>query len=212
MKYSFSYNPETQEVSIQETTTSSDSNVQRQETKEGFLRHINLNLPNDSLDSVELRWYNADLETKESLEAEYPWLAGYRGIETQEVRPDTSDEILERVKGFCREFINKRRETAITTGTVEYAGDTFDADSVAQTNIDKTLTRLALGVELPEGFTWRSTDNENIPFDDIDVKGLAEAMDNKRLMAYQVSWSAKDSFDSMTTIPQVLEVIENLTI
>lgn len=93
---------------------------------------------------------------------------------------------------------NKRRDEG-----VNYRGVRFDSDAVSAGNLTGWTTAIAVGIPVPEGFTWRSKDNQDVPFTSEDIVGLSSVMIGKTTACYQRSWSLKAELDELTDYQQV---------
>jgi hypothetical protein len=104
-----------------------------------------------------------------------------------------------------RREIEKWRDAAINQGTAwnEYVWDT---DTVSRANLNAVLTIAQLGIPLPEGFTWRTKDNQNIPMTLPDLAALAATMMQAGNAAYVKSWQLKAQLDAATTEAEILAV------
>lgn len=92
---------------------------------------------------------------------------------------------------------------------VTYKGVRFDSDVVSGSNISGWTSAVAAGIPVPEGFTWRSEDNRDIPFTTEDILGLAAAMVAKTTACYQRAWQLKalvDTFTDPTDYQQVKDL------
>ena len=101
-----------------------------------------------------------------------------------------------------RAEIDAARDLARYSG-VTYNGVCFDSDQVAAGNLTGWAAAVAAGIPVPEGFTWRSADNRDIPFTAEDILGLAAAMATKTTACYQRAWSLKAELDELTDYQQV---------
>jgi hypothetical protein len=195
---------------VSATERPSSEFVERQTTAAGLARHLRLNAVLDSLDAVEAQWLAAveagNDERRDLLEAEYPHLAGYRG-EDAPARPDTSAEILARLTGYARAFVNADRDRMLVA-PVTYGPDEFDADTASRSNVIGTQTYLNAGGSLPPSFTWRTADNRDVPFTSGDVFGLGQAMFAATGAAYAVSWGRKADIDACTTVEDLLDLVD----
>lgn len=94
---------------------------------------------------------------------------------------------------------------------VTYKGVRFDSDVVSVSNITGWASAVAAGIAVPEGFTWRSADNHDIPFTAGDILGLATTMVDKITACYQRAWQLKALVDTFTDLADYQQV-EDLNI
>ncbi|ANN71560.1 DUF4376 domain-containing protein [Bordetella bronchialis] len=87
---------------------------------------------------------------------------------------------------------------AIDSG-FDYDGHRFDSDLVSRTNIIGTATGVQAGIALPQGFTWRTSDNENVPMDGDGVIALGAALLQHVNQQYATSWQLKAQIEAATT-------------
>ena len=92
--------------------------------------------------------------------------------------------------------IDATRDRARHSG-VTFNGVLFDSDPVSAGNLTGWTTAVAAGIPVPEGFTWRSQDNRDIPFTSADILGLAAAMVAKTTACYQRAWQLKALVDQI---------------
>ncbi len=86
--------------------------------------------------------------------------------------------------------INRARDTAINDG-VDYGSYRFDSDDRSRANLTATVAAVQAGISLPQGFTWRSAENQDVPFDAANLVSLAAAMLGHVNTQYQKSWTIK---------------------
>lgn len=205
MEYSYSWDRERSCVVRQKTPSS--AHLASQSTVRGLIKHIPLNANLDSLDEVERAWFVASTEGKELLEKDYPHLRAYRGL-SGPARPDMTEEVLARVKGVIRTFINDQRDKLMAEGVV-YNGVKFDTDTAAITNILGAQSFVSSGQSLPEGFTWRSANNEDIEFTSTDVENLAVSVFAHRNAVYQRSWEKKQEVENCTSVAELVQQLQS---
>ena len=124
------------------------------------------------------------------------------GISWREV---TEADLLSIVKERRKKYINSKRNEALSFG-VEYNGNTYDSDPTSQGNLTKIHTGVNDGYVLPTGFTWRTSDNQDIPFSVSDVNNLAHIMLDHGNYVYNNSWTKKKDIDDATTVDEVNSV------
>lgn len=113
---------------------------------------------------------------------------------------------LDKAKIIREEYINNQREVAMNSGIV-YGGNSYDSDQRSRDNLTGIHTGINDGYILPVGFTWRTSDNKNIPFAAAEVNGLAHAMLDHVNTQYGKSWSLKSDIDTATDEAAVNAVI-----
>lgn len=100
------------------------------------------------------------------------------------------------------ERANLERAARLQSG-VQFEGHLFDSDATAMANVAEALNMLNAGMTVPEGFTWRTKENVNIPFTAAEIQGLATAMFMRKNAIYQASWAIKAEIEAMTTVAAV---------
>lgn len=93
---------------------------------------------------------------------------------------------------------------------VTYEGVVFDADQVAIGNIQSTLLVFQALKQLPEGFAWRSHDNQLVSMTYEKLEGLAQTIYARNAQVYAESWALKDSLESKTD-EELLVLYEQLS-
>ena len=79
---------------------------------------------------------------------------------------------------------------------VTYNGHRFDSDEAAISNLNGMCAVIGVGIPVPQGFTWRSTDNVNVPMTAQQLVGLVGAMMVYRSACYQNSWALKAAINA----------------
>lgn len=85
----------------------------------------------------------------------------------------------------------------------EFDGHVYDSDERSQTNIIGTANAVQAGLPLPEGFSWRTKDNQNVPFDSQKVIALGAALLAHVNTQYSISWWLKEQVAQATTVDDV---------
>lgn len=88
----------------------------------------------------------------------------------------------------------------------EYGGHQYDSDLVSRTNIIGTATGVQAGIPMPDGFTWRTSDNQNVPMDGAGVISLGAALLQHVNEQYATSWQLKAQIEAATT-PEEVEAV-----
>ena len=104
---------------------------------------------------------------------------------------------VEEAKTLKRKEINDFRD-AIVNGGFVYQGHVFDSDMLARTNITDNQTSITAGLVLPDGFTWRSKFNEDIPFDNAGFIAFYFASVAWVDRIFRASWYHKAQIDALT--------------
>ncbi|WP_157664832.1 DUF4376 domain-containing protein [Bordetella genomosp. 9] len=112
---------------------------------------------------------------------------------------------LESVKQTQAERITEACLRAIDSG-FDYGGHRYDSDLVSRTNIIGTATGVQAGIPLPAGFTWRTSDNENVPLDGPGVIALGAALLQHVNQQYALSWQLKAQIEAATTAEEVAAI------
>lgn len=83
---------------------------------------------------------------------------------------------LEETKEKKSKWINTQRDLVIAAFyKFEWNGYVFDGDAPAEVNIKKAARSAELGLELPEGFSWRLFDNTDLPMTNADILEMEKA-------------------------------------
>jgi len=117
----------------------------------------------------------------------------------------TAEMKFEQAKDAKRTRINAAALAAIDAG-FEHDGHVFDSDARSQTNIIGTANAVGAGIPLPEGFTWRTKDNENVPMDGTAIIALGAALLQHVNTQYAISWQLKADIEAAKT-PEELDAI-----
>lgn len=91
-------------------------------------------------------------------------------------------------------------------GGFEHEGHPYDSDIVSRTNIIGTATGVQAGIPLPDGFTWRTSDNDSVPMDGAGVIQLGAALLQHVNEQYGTSWQLKAQVDAATTPEEVAAI------
>jgi len=166
----------------------------------GFLKHL-----------AELRDYHEDIEslgdkpTEEVLNRfieSRPDAFLEKPIEPEAIMAVIQDVLitLEEVVAKRCEQINLLRDRK-TAGGVVFRGNAFDSRERSRCNLTAAAARMALpGAELPEGFAWRTSDNQNVPMAKEELLAFHGAVTDWIYANYRASWDHKAAIQSLTTI------------
>jgi hypothetical protein len=83
-------------------------------------------------------------------------------------------------------------------------GNNYDSDSVSVANITATLSIINSGVTLPDGFTWRTQSNVNIPYNNTQFIIFATSIFGWGEDVYIASWEIKAAVNALTDVPSVI--------
>lgn len=107
-----------------------------------------------------------------------------------DIAPQVAGPTLDDLKAAKLVDINADCMAAMVAGFT-YDGHTYDSDLISRTNIIGTAAGVNGGVALPEGFTWRTKDNQNVPMDGAGVIALGAALLTHVNTQYATSWALK---------------------
>jgi hypothetical protein len=99
--------------------------------------------------------------------------------------------------------VNERREELLNFG-VTFDGHAYDTNDRSIKNITSVVASLGVGIPLPDGFVWRTTDNISVPHDSVSLVFLAASMLEYSNAVYSASFSIKDAIsaaENPSTIP-----------
>ena len=99
--------------------------------------------------------------------------------------------------------IDAARDRARYSG-ITYNGVRFDSDMVSTSNITGWTAAVTAGIPLPPGFTWRSMDNQDIPFTEADVLALAALAVNKATACYNRAWQLKGHVSALNDYESII--------
>lgn len=111
---------------------------------------------------------------------------------------------LDQAKSDLKLKVDTLRDVARAAG-VTYNGVDYDSDPVSSANITEWAAVVTAGVVLPEGFTWRSKDNQDIPFSASDILGLAAAIAVSATTCYRRAWAVKARIDALLDYSQLVD-------
>ena len=121
-----------------------------------------------------------DLTPEEEAEVLAMWAANAPALD------DLKDAKVAEINAACLAAID---------GGFEHDGHIFDSDPRSKSNIIGTATGLTAGVPLPEGFTWRTQGNQDVPMDGADVIALGAALLQHISTQYAIGWQLKEQVD-----------------
>lgn len=121
----------------------------------------------------------------------------------------TADDKFQQTKQRKLDEINAATLAAIDAG-FEHQGHVYDSDARSQTNIIGTANAFNAGVPLPEGFTWRTQANDNVPIDGPGVVALGAALLSHVNGCYALSWQLKTEVEDATTPEELVQITSRL--
>lgn len=77
-------------------------------------------------------------------------------------------------------------------GGCKYDGHRYDSDARSVQNITATVAAISAGVPLPDGFVWRSADNQSVPHTAESLTALAGTLLDLVNACYARSFALKD--------------------
>lgn len=112
---------------------------------------------------------------------------------------------LEEWKALASKRVNADRERALSAG-VTYGGSVYDSDNRSRANLTGAVAATQAGIPLPDRFTWRTSDNKDVPMTAVELVGLAAAMLSHVNAQYRRSWELKAQINAATTAEEVAAV------
>ncbi len=109
---------------------------------------------------------------------------------------------VEAVKAEKWAKINEYREVVLNRG-LWYMGYLWGSDERSRANITGVTAGVATGIPLPDGFTWRDNNNNNVPFTSTNIVTLGAYMLGYVNWVYNASWQMKNVIDAMTTLEEL---------
>lgn len=119
--------------------------------------------------------------------------------------PDPIETVGE-AKARRKTQLNEEREAALVSG-VAYNGYTFDTDERSRSNVVGTVGAINAGIPLPTGFTWRTSDNQDVPMTEAQMVELAGLLLEHVNTTYAKSWQLKAQVDDAASIDEVDAVV-----
>lgn len=91
-------------------------------------------------------------------------------------RAAVDQRMAEQARAAAIARINAERDSRIAAfDRFTFEGVAYDGDAAAKENISDAAAGVDDGLPLPDGFTWRTFDNEDVPMTGSDVLALAKA-------------------------------------
>lgn len=96
--------------------------------------------------------------------------------------------------------INALRARKIEAGII-FKGNAFDSSERSRCNLTAVAARIAAAdATLPQGFAWRSSNNQNIPMTKADVLAFHTAMTDWIYANFKAAWDHKAAIQALTAI------------
>jgi hypothetical protein len=108
-------------------------------------------------------------------------------------------------KAQKRCIIDTQRDTKINAG-IKWNNYDFDTDLTSRNNLLHVITTINSGIQLPDGFVWRTSDNQNIPMSTVDLIALNSAIAEQVNTCYQESWTRKANLDALPATTTFAEI------
>ena len=99
--------------------------------------------------------------------------------------------------------INNYRDNVLNAGYT-WNSHIYDSDLNSRLNLTAAVAGLGIGMTLPDTFTWRTQDNQNIPMTQTDLSTFALSMLAWAETIYGVSWYHKTNVQALTTAADVI--------
>lgn len=103
-------------------------------------------------------------------------------------------EVADQIKDALTDY---RDNTLLENSSVWFNGYRYDYGAVAKQNISSTMLYIQLGQTLPETFTWRDYDNNDVPQNNASMTEFAILLLQYSEYIYAVSWQLKESIDTI---------------
>jgi hypothetical protein len=97
----------------------------------------------------------------------------------------------ERREGLCNR-VDMLLDAKKASG-VAHGGKVYQTAPSSIANMAGVLASVSAGIPLPVGFSWRASDNTDMPMDGDQFKSFAEAVIGHINALYRASWAIKDS-------------------
>lgn len=103
---------------------------------------------------------------------------------------------------YKSQLVNDYRDQIQNGGWI-YSNIHYDSDPTARQNMAGTMTLINTGYTLPSTFTWRASNNVNVPFNNSSFITFFQASCIWMEMNYQTSWYHKAQIAQQPDIPSV---------
>lgn len=99
-------------------------------------------------------------------------------------------------------IIELDRDKILSNG-FNWNGYTFDSDETSRNNLTAVIALVQAGIALPDNFTWRTKNNQNISLDASQLTQIGSSMLHFVNTTYANSWNRKAIVDNASTFEQV---------
>jgi hypothetical protein len=113
-------------------------------------------------------------------------------------------EPLDRRRRRMADRVNDRRERVLARG-VPYMGHEFAADTRSALHLNNAVTLLAAGLQLPDGFAWRATDNTLVPMTPQELRGLLLEIFRFADRVHRRAWAIKAQIEA-SDAPETIDI------
>ena len=156
---------------------------------------------------------NPDMTTLMAYPSKY-WIIEGNSVRVADSSEQAAIDVLEGYEGLTalevvaklHAKINEYREEYVNQGVI-FNGYLFDADQRARENITGMCSAIALGVPIPEGFTWRSKLNEDVPMTSAQLVQFGLTAMTFVSTSYSASWYHKDTLTAMAATASVDDLL-----
>lgn len=150
-----------------------------------------------------LNYTGEELAARRALRPGWVWVMPQRIAVDQRTQGQARAEALARVNG-------ERDRRIAAFDRFSFNGAVYDGDAAAKENITDAAAGAADDQALPEGFTWRTFDNQDVPMTNADILELAKAFraaaNLHKFTMHAIARALKDSAEGDLTNAQ-LDVI-----
>lgn len=159
-------------------------------------------IPDDSVDIG----YDAHSKLLSGMGPNDVWLCGPDGKPIIQRRPVTLEQEKSAQVAAITSAYEKAIQQPISFTSLAGITKTYQADPGSVSNLQNMLLAYQSTKTAPEGFYWVAADNTQVPFTYADMEGLATAMGNQGLAAFQNLQTKKAAINAATTVAEVQAV------
>lgn len=105
-------------------------------------------------------------------------------------------------KDQMKALVNQIRKDKISAGYT-WNGNIWDIDSESMSILSNYCSAISNGIELPDGFTWRSKENINVPMTEVELSQLNAILINQINAIYNYSWQLKETIDGISELAEL---------
>ena len=109
---------------------------------------------------------------------------------------------LEETKNEKKALVNQIRKDKISSGYT-WNGNKWDIDPESMSILSNYCSAISNGIELPDNFTWRSKENNNVSMNEVELSQLNAILINQINAIYNYSWQLKETIDSISTLAEL---------